>query len=212
MKQIVFYGDSNTWGYNAENGGRFSLEERFTGILTTRMTDCHICEEGLCGRTAVAEDDLAEMRSGQRYLAAILNTHDPIDLLVLMLGTNDTKPKFALRPAEIAYGVEELLRIVRSPLVWHGAKSPEVLLISPIEVGEQVCGTAMGGEFDLTAVERSRALAAELVPVAERYGCHFLDAAQVARPCALDAVHLDREGHRRMADALEPMIRAILAK
>ena len=211
MKQIVFYGDSNTWGHNPETGGgRYPFDVRFTGLLTARMTDCHICEEGVCGRTAVAEDALNEFRSGQRYLPCILNTHSPIDLLVIMLGTNDLKPKFALRAGEIGYGVEELLRIVRSPLVWHGEPVREVLIVSPIEVGAHVTTTDMRFEFDETAAAKSKEMSGVLADVAARWGCHFLDAAKVAQPSAADAIHLDAAGHRAMADALEQKIREIL--
>lgn len=211
MKQIVFYGDSNTWGHNPETGGgRYPFDVRFTGLLTARMTDCHICEEGVCGRTAMAEDTLTGFRSGVKFLPCILNTHSPIDLLVIMLGTNDLKPKFSLKAAEIGFGIEELLRIVRSPLVWHGVQSPEVLLVSPIEVGAHVQSTDMQHEFDATSVEKSKALGAVLADVAQRWDCHFLDAAKVTPPSEADAIHLDAAGHRAMADALEAKIREIL--
>ena len=211
MKQIVFYGDSNTWGHNPETGGgRYPFDVRFTGLLTARMTDCHICEEGVCGRTAMAEDTLTPFRSGVKFLPCILNTHSPIDLLVIMLGTNDLKPKFGVRAEEIGFGVEELLRVVRSPLVWHGEPVREVLLVSPIEVGAHINTTDMQYEFDDSSVEKSKQLGAVLADVAKRWDCHFLDAAQVTPPSAADAIHLDRAGHRAMADALEAKIREIL--
>jgi lysophospholipase L1-like esterase len=211
MKQIVFFGDSNTWGHNPETGGgRYPFDVRFTGLLTARMPDCHICEEGVCGRTALAADTITPFRSGLDFLACVLNTHSPIDLLVIMLGTNDTKPKFCLSAGEIARGVEEMLRLVRSPLYWHGEPVREVLVVSPIEVGAHVPETDMGGEFDETSVAKSKQFAAAFADVAKRWDCHFLDAAKVTPPSDADAIHLDKAGHRAMADALEAKIREIL--
>ncbi len=211
MKQVVFYGDSNTWGHIPGNGARFPIDKRFTGLLMERLPDCHICEEGICGRTAVAIDALAPLvRSGREALPIVLNSQSPIDLLVIMLGTNDVKPKFNLNPVEIGYGIEELLRIARSYLSWHGAPVSQILLVSPIEVGAGVEHTDMGGEFDQSAVERSKQLGAVIQNVAETWGCHFFDAATAAKPSTTDCVHLDEAGHKALADALEPVIREIL--
>lgn len=211
MKQILCYGDSNTWGYDTAGGGRFPYAQRFTGILAGRLPDCLIIEEGMNGRTAVAHDDLWPQRAGIPYLPVSLYTHRPLDLVILMLGTNDTKAKFGLKPAEIAAGMEEMIRIIRSPLLWHSERSPEILVVSPVEVSAHVAHTEMGGEFDETSAVRSQGLAQELAPLAARYGCHFLDAREAAKPCALDGVHLDAAGHLALADALERKIREILA-
>ena len=95
-KRILCFGDSNTWGYDAYSGGRFARDVRWTGVLqNTLAKDYHIIEEGLCGRTTVFDDPLNEGLNGFRYLLPCLQSHLPIDMLIIMLGTNDCKERFA---------------------------------------------------------------------------------------------------------------------
>ena len=96
MKTIVCYGDSNTYGYNPENGFRYEYEERWTTILQKELKDSAIViPEGLNGRTTSFEDELRPGRNGATYLDPCLHSHGPIDLVVLMLGTNDLKDPFS---------------------------------------------------------------------------------------------------------------------
>ena len=99
MKTIVCYGDSNTYGYNPENGFRYEYEERWTTILQKELKDSAIViPEGLNGRTTSFEDELRPGRNGATYLDPCLHSHGPIDLVVLMLGTNDLKIRFQATP------------------------------------------------------------------------------------------------------------------
>lgn len=102
MKTIVCYGDSNTYGYNPENGFRYEYEERWTTILQKELKDSAIViPEGLNGRTTSFEDELRPGRNGATYLDPCLHSHGPIDLVVLMLGTNDLKIRFQATPTDI---------------------------------------------------------------------------------------------------------------
>ena len=101
MKTIVCYGDSNTYGYNPENGFRYEYEERWTTILQKELKDSAIViPEGLNGRTTSFEDELRPGRNGATYLDPCLHSHGPIDLVVLMLGTNDLKIRFQATPTD----------------------------------------------------------------------------------------------------------------
>ena len=109
-KRVLCYGDSNTWGFNAMNenvyGQRFPEEVRWTGRLQTLLGEnWTVIEEGLCGRTTVFEDPLREGLNGLQYLGPCLATHNPIDYLILMLGTNDCKARFSALPKNIADGL-----------------------------------------------------------------------------------------------------------
>ena len=105
-KHIVCYGDSNTHGYCAETGGRFSEDERWTCLLQSYLGDDFlVLEEGLSGRTTCFDDPIHEGLSGLDHIYPCLMTHEPVDLLIIMLGTNDTKERFGVSPACIALGL-----------------------------------------------------------------------------------------------------------
>ena len=97
MKTVLCYGDSNTWGYIGGTGERFAPEVRWPGVLQAALGGAYrVIEEGLNGRTTVFDDSIEEGRNGETYLRPCLQTHAPIDLVILMLGTNDLKRRFSL--------------------------------------------------------------------------------------------------------------------
>lgn len=120
-KTIICYGDSNTHGYNSSNGGRFSTKERWPCLLDALLPKNYtVKEEGLSGRTAVFEDPLFEGLNGLSYLYPCLMTHEPVDLLIIMLGTNDTKERFGATPENIAKGMERLVqKAIASKEAWR---------------------------------------------------------------------------------------------
>src|SRR6056297_2207238 len=110
MKRILCYGDSNTWGYVPLTGERYDETVRWTMLLQEKLGgDYKIIEEGLNGRTTVLDDPLEPGRNGLTYLGPCVQSQSPLDLVVLMLGTNDLKRRFSLAPEEIAMGLEKLV-------------------------------------------------------------------------------------------------------
>ena len=152
MKQILCFGDSNTWGLDGETGKRFSWEERWTGILQEKLADrdIRIVEEGLCGRTTIFEDPLRLGRRGTELLPTLLETHTP-DAVVLMLGTNDCKTFYNASAEVIGLGVERLVEQIRK-----ADKNIRILLISPIQLGEGVWEQGYDPEFNEKSVEVSK--------------------------------------------------------
>ena len=125
MKTIVCYGDSNTYGYNPENGFRYEYEERWTTILQKELKDSAIViPEGLNGRTTSFEDELRPGRNGATYLDPCLHSHGPIDLVVLMLGTNDCKTIFGASAEIIGKGIARLLEQINQETRWTIRKDP----------------------------------------------------------------------------------------
>ena len=115
-KHIVCFGDSNTHGYCADpkdcaDGGiRYNESERWTCLLGERLgPDTLVLEEGLSGRTTVFSDPLHECMSGLDAIYSVLMSHEPVDLLIIMLGTNDTKERFSANAACIGIGMERLI-------------------------------------------------------------------------------------------------------
>ena len=208
MKNILCFGDSNTFASHPL-GGRHPYHIRWTGRMQTLLGgDYRVIEEGLGGRTTVYEDQIAPGRNGRPALPAAIATHNPIDLIIIMLGTNDLKEQYNATAWDLGKAMEELMRIVDTfPYAPHYQK-PQVLLVSPIHVSEGVEETF--GCFTNAAADRSKKLAAIYKPVAEAYGAHFFDASLVARPSREDRLHMDSESHLALGEALAQQVRAIL--
>lgn len=206
MKNILCFGDSNTFGTNP-SGGRWARNQRWTGILQERLgNEFYVIEEGLGGRTAAAEDFLEGDKNGQRHLPIALRSHRPLDLVVLMLGTNDLKHRFGLLSRDIAEGAAQLGRMVKAYDYGPQYPIPDVLLISPILIGEHVEDSPFFG-FSSDAAGASRQLAPLYRAHAEAHGWLYLDAASVAGPSDLDQLHMEACGHRALAEAVEAVIR-----
>lgn len=206
MYTVLCYGDSNTWGANP-NGPRFNRQERWTGLLQSHLgAEYYVIEEGLGGRTTVWDDPIEEYRSGKAYLLPCLESHNPIDLVILMLGTNDLKSRFNLQPSDIARGIELLVKMIQASKTGPDGQAPQILLVSPILVqglSDNLVELLLGAE------EKSKHLAKYYQVVAQNYGCRFLDAAGVTPPAVGEGLHLDLEGNALLAKALAPMVRHI---
>lgn len=206
MFNILCFGDSNTFGTDP-SGGRLTRDRRWTGILQQRLgDDFYVIEEGLGGRTASSEDHLELDKNGRRQLPIALHSHRPLDLVILMLGTNDMKHRFNLLPVDIARGVAELGRIVETYDYGPGNPIPKVLLVSPILIGEGVEHSRFSG-FSAGAVQVSRQLAPLYRAHAEEHGWLYLDAAVVAKASSLDKLHMGPDSHEALALAIEDTIR-----
>lgn len=203
MKTVLCYGDSNTYGFNPENGLRYPKDVRWTGRLQSLLgEDYVVVEEGCNGRTTVFEDPSEGWKKGIDYLRPCLNTHKPVDIVILMLGTNDLKELFAANAQEVADGAEELVEIIQTFTVEKQGFAPKVILVSPPEIGEGVCNGAFSSSFGTRAAQESRKLAGFYKEVADRKGCLFLNAAQHIKPSTADYVHLGPEGHEVLAEVL----------
>ena len=136
MKTILCYGDSNTWGCIPLTGAhpprRYGPAQRWPGVLRRELGNGFwIVEEGLNGRTTVWDDPLEPFRSGKELLVPCLLTHQPIDLVIVMLGTNDLKIRFGVGARDIAAGAGFLLDVVHASKCGPGESPPEALLLCP---------------------------------------------------------------------------------
>lgn len=208
MFNILCFGDSNTFGSNP-SGGRWPMTQRWTGVLQEKLgPDFHIIEEGCGGRTTVVEDELELDKNGRKHLPVSLRSHRPLDLVILMLGTNDMKQRFHLLPVDIAYGAAELGKLVEHYDYGPGYPVPKVLLISPIHLAEGIETSVFTG-FAPSSVQVSHQLSACYEAQARQNGWYYFDAATVAGPSDKDKLHMEAEGHQALAQALEPIVRRI---
>lgn len=211
-KHIVCFGDSNTHGYCADpadcadGGDRFNETERWTCLLQQQLwPDYLILEEGLSGRTTVFPDALHESMSGLDSIYSCLMSHEPVDLLIIMLGTNDTKERLGANAAVIGIGLERLVMKAKTVPAWRNGQ-PRILIIAPPHIGEGLYLRPEGEPMGKGCPEKSRALAEKFAQVAENQGCYFLDAEGVAEFNKIDCMHLSRKGHAQLAAKLAEMI------
>ena len=211
MKHILCFGDSNTWGYSPQDGSRFSPNVRWTGTLQKTLgADYNIIEEGLNGRTTFINEegeDARPFRSGSDVFSMILESHRPLDLVTIMLGTNDLKLEFNLSVEKIAQGVKELCEIVLSS-EYLIDNPPKLLLISPIHIGSTIQPDQE--EFFEQAREKSYQFAEHYQRVAEELGIHFLDAAKIVSPSDGEGVHWDADQHIKFGKVLAQKATKIL--
>lgn len=212
QKHIVCFGDSNTHGYCAETDGRFDESHRWTRLLQKSLGEGFlIIEEGLSGRTTCFQDPIHEGLSGLEYIYSCLMSHEPVDLLVVMLGTNDTKERFGSSAACIALGLKRLLaKAVAVTDCWRGGRA-NILVVTPQNIHRDYIHTEIAKTMGNGCAEKSEMLAEEFQKIAESMGFHYLDANDVisVEPNHIDYMHLTAEGHRQLAEALERKIREI---
>ena len=208
-KHILCFGDSNTHGYcaepwdSADGGNRFNEDERWTCLLSKALGGAYyVIEEGLGGRTTVFQDPITESMSGLDAIYPCMKSHLPIDLLIVMLGTNDTKERFSANPTMISAGLERLIKKAKTVDAWKNGKS-NILVISPPHLLEEFHDAAMGG---FSCVEKSRALAPLFADVARRQGCAFLDAEGIAEFNRTDCTHLSKRGHAALGHKLAEIV------
>jgi len=218
-RRILCFGDSNTWGYEPGTGRRFAEGVRWPGVLASELgPGFRVVEEGLCSRTTVFEDPLAAGRRGIEALPTALESHAPLDLVVLMLGTNDLKRRYSSGAYEIALGLERLARLVlssgagRASPDGKAAGAPALLLVAPPSLGElrENCAAFEGGRaVSLELPARVAALAAALA--AEGRAVGHLDAGS-AVAAGSDGIHLDPAAHAALGRAVAAKARALLAR
>ncbi len=204
-KHIVCFGDSNTHGYCAVTNGRFDESERWCCLLQEKLgSDFLVLEEGLSGRTTCFTDPIHEGLNGLDYIYPCLMSHEPVDLLVIMLGTNDTKERFGASAACIALGLKRLVaKAIATTDCWRDGK-PNILIVSPQNIDKRYETSHVGETMGRGCAEKSEGLAEQFSEIARLMGCHFMDADKVlAAPVNnIDYMHLTLEGHRQLADAL----------
>lgn len=210
-KTIICYGDSNTHGYDSFTGGRFDENHRYPRLLEKYLGENYLVrEEGMCGRTTAFNDPLFECLNGLSTIYPCLMTNEPVDLLLIMLGTNDTKERFSVNAENIAKGLERLARkAIASAEAWRSGK-PNLTLIAPAPIAAGYDTTFISNEMGIGCMEKSKELAFYYERTAKLLGCHFFDAGTVPGITMHpnDYMHLDAASHDLLARKLAELIPA----
>ncbi len=215
MTTILCYGDSNTYGYDPKTGLRYPKKIRWTGLLQS-LLDQHandssaspylVIEEGCNGRTTVTDDPVEGWKNGLDYLKPCLNSHKPVDIVILMLGTNDLKEVFHLSAPEIAENAGILVDTIQSFTAEKQGFIPKIILVSPPHIGEDMLNSVFSGAFAPRSIEESKQFAEYYHAVAASKNCIFFDAATCVVPSKEDSLHLTEEGHRALAENLSQLL------
>lgn len=214
MKTILAYGDSLTFGSNPEPGGpRHPYDDRWPTELQKALDGkARVIAEGLGGRTTAYDDwTAAADRNGARILPTLLDSHKPLDLVIIMLGTNDLKPFVAGSAIYAARGARRLTEIVRGHFAATGEAVPRILLVAPphaVETSYAPMIDNFGGTEHL--LRETRQFSAQYAQLASETGVAFFDAATVAKADPRDGVHLDPANTRAIGAALAPLVKQLL--
>lgn len=210
QKRILCFGDSNTWGY-IPTGGRYDEHTRWPMRLAELLGPrWAVVEEGFNGRTCVYDDPVeGGYKSGVNYLPPCLMTHNPLDVVAIMLGTNDTKRRFNLTPMTIGQSMMQLVRACKLYGMDADGNPPHIVIVAPPPILDNLMETRHAECFGEQAMAVSRGLGPELLRVSKLLRVDFFDAAPYAEVSRLDAVHMTANGHIRLAEAMAEKIRAI---
>lgn len=201
-KTILCYGDSNVHGQIPATYSRYPANVRWTGILQEKLgSDISIIEEGLGGRTVNLDEPGRAGRNGYDYFLPCLSSHQPLDLVIIMLSTNDLKVQFNRSVADIVQGLREYIETAKQ-------YSTGILLVSPLILNPKAPDWTFFGvnSFNEESARKSRQLVTELGDLAAEKGCDFMAASSVSMPGA-DGIHMDEAAHRAFAEALAAKLR-----
>jgi lysophospholipase L1-like esterase len=210
-KTILCFGDSNTWGQKPTKDGRYPADVRWPGALQDLLgNEYYVIEEGLSSRTTDLDYPAKPGRNGRTYLEPCLDSQSPLDLVILMLGSNDFKIEFNRSAEQIAGAVRGLIELITHKTSQKGSAA-QILLLSPILVDDTAVDFAKWytGTYDHQSVQKSQQLGALLASVAKETGCHFADAATVAQP-GVDGLHLTPESHPALGALVAKKVKEIL--
>lgn len=209
---VLAYGDSLTWGVDPGARRRHIASNRWPVVLGQGLgTGVEVIAEGLPGRTTAYDDPGAVVdRNGARVLPPVLASHVPLDLVILMLGTNDLKPQLCGTASGAAEGMMKLLWIIRNQRNIYDLPAPKALVVSPPVT--RLTDATQADSLWLERCSQAQELASRFRAVAEAEGAAFFDAANVARTSDVDGVHLDADASRALGAALVPLVAELLGQ
>ena len=211
QKRILCFGDSNTYGYIPGGFGRYDENTRWPMAMARLLgPEYAVVEEGFNGRTLVFDDPVeGGFKSGFDYLPPCLMSHNPLDVVILMLGTNDTKQRFGMNPEAMGQAMSQVARRAKAYAVNAEGKPSRVMIVSPAPILDGLADIRDGGSFGHGAPALSRALAHEYRVVAKLTRCEYFDAAPFAEVSPVDAIHLTAAGHLRLAEAMAEKVKSL---
>ena len=206
---VVCFGDSLTWGFNPVDMSRYGHDIRWPRLLQKELGQgFYVIEEGVNGRTTVFEDPIKGDKNGLEHLFTVRKTHMPIDILIIMLGTNDLQDRFSMNAETIAIAMGRLLYQATHPTDDVEGMAPKVLLMSPPPLAD-LRGTPFELQFSNRSREESMKLADAYRQKAEEYGTAFFDTGTVISASPIDAIHFEAAPQADLAKAVADEVRKL---
>ncbi len=210
-KTIMVFGDSNTWGWNPCNDlvaplKRWDDDVRWTGILQNALGDDYkVLNEGLNGRTTVWNDPIEEYRCGKDQIIPALDICAPLDLVIIMIGTNDLKVRYSVSPEDIANGAALILDKTLNQVGAFRNNTPKVLFVCPPPLGPVENGVF--AEMFKGNYEKSTQLSKYYRAAAEARNVTFFDAGTVVKSSDEDGLHLQDDQHKLLGEAIAELVK-----
>ena len=196
MKNILCFGDSNTFGFNPENGSRYDKNTRWTGILQCFCKDnFHIIEAGCNNRTAFSDNPAGKMFTGYKILPELLN--DNLAYVILSMGVNDLQIQYRVSIDDIKNGISNLVKVIKNTV-----KNTKIILVSQ-EITENVLKSPIfSALFDESSIEKSKHLAKIYKQIALENNCDFIDLKTIARTSTIDGLHFEPQEQKKIANEI----------
>lgn len=210
MRTVLCFGDSNTYGQIPGKGPleRHDSVTRWPGVTRSLLgPNWLVIEEGHSGRTTVSDDPIeGPHKNGRRYLRPCIESHAVLDLIVIMLGTNDLKCRFNKPASEVAMGMACLIHDIKELALGPGGSVPEIMVVSPPPMLDDIkeWSSVFAG-----AQEKSKQLALEFELIADSLEVHYFDAGSVITCDPADGFHLSASAHQTLGKAIAREIEAI---
>ena len=221
--RILVYGDSNSWGL-LDDGQGLRYDNRWPVIMTKALeaefgTSVCLVEECLPGRTTAYPDPQEGPEyNGLPFLKPALLSHAPLDMVIIMLGTNDMKARFSASADAVTTNLINLAKIVRRAPVgngkWREAPTPPVLLIAPAKLGERSKMTEWlrydewHEGYDKMA--QIPAMLSAKVAALQDDNIHVFDANEGVTPSERDPIHWASACHHKMGELIAQKISSLL--
>ncbi|MBN2510399.1 MAG: SGNH/GDSL hydrolase family protein [Spirochaetales bacterium] len=207
MKTILCFGDSNTWGYDPVGNSRHEYENRWPTVLQEQLgKEYLVVPEGLNGRTSVWEDSVEGDKNGSRHLVPCLESHKPLDAVILFLGVNDLKRRFSLSAWDIAAGVGKLVDMVRASGAGPGGSAPAVLVLVPPPLGV----LSNFADMFAGAIDTSKKLAVcfDAMSAEKQVPCLHID--KWLTFTGADGIHFEKDQHKKLGSIVADKVKSVL--
>ena len=203
MKNIICYGDSNTFGYNPKDNSRFDEDIRWTAVLQKKLgKEYHVINEGMCNRTGFVDNPEGFLFSAQKHLPNMISEIDIVDILILAIGTNDLQAQYDISIEAIEKGLRNLIKSAKT-------KVKRIIVIPSVILSEKILEGFFKLQFNETSIEKSRKVGSLYRTMAKLNHCEIFDINEFAHPSEFDGLHYDKNSHKIIAEKLTEFIKKI---
>ena len=200
MRNIVCYGDSNTFGFNPKDGSRFDEKTRWTSVLQSNLgAEYKVINEGMCNRTGFVDNSDGFLFSGVKHFSNFISKSENIDILILWIGTNDLMFQYQINSETVENGLKNLIELSQT-------KAKRVIIIPSVILDESILKGFFRDRFDETSIQKSKEIVMIYKKLAKIYHCEYFDVNEFLKPSNIDGLHYDDASHKIIADKLSAII------